>query len=340
MQSPRKPDFENLLAVLRREAPSRPTLFEFIIDPNAMRPDLPVLPESDQGGRLRQWIETYVAFPYDFASLPFWLLNLLSFPKGERAHGASISQNEGGLIVDEETFEAYPWPDPDAGDYDQVKDAAASLAPGMKFVAFCPSGVLENLTEIVGFEDMCFLLADEPELVHRIVDAIGQRLLRFYERLLEYPEVGACVVNDDWGFKTQTMLSPAQMREFIFPWHRRIVALIHQAGRPAILHSCGNLEAVWDDLIDDLGYDGKHSYEDSILPIEEAYETYAERIALVGGIDMDFLCRSEPAAIYERGKAMLERVEGRGGYALGSGNSIPNYVPAENYLALQRAVLE
>ena len=37
---------------------------------------------------------------------------------------------------------------------------------------------------------------------------------------------------------------------------------------------------------------------------------------------------------------MLERTSGRGGYMLGSGNSIPEYVPSENYLAMLRAATD
>lgn len=48
---------------------------------------------------------------------------------------------------------------------------------------------------------------------------------------------------------------------------------------------------------------------------------------------------SNPEEIYRRSKAMLERTEGRGGYALGSGNSIPEYVPQENYLAMISAAV-
>ena len=43
---------------------------------------------------------------------------------------------------------------------------------------------------------------------------------------------------------------------------------------------------------------------------------------------------------YRRSKAMLERTAGRGGYALGSGNSIPPYVPFEKFQAMTRAALE
>ena len=119
-----------------------------------------------------------------------------------------------------------------------------------------------------------------------------------------------------------------------------MVELIHQSGRPAILHSCGNLKLLWDDIIDDLKFDGKHSYEDTILPVEEAYETYGSRIAILGGIDVDFLCRSTPEQIRRRCRAILEQTMSRGGYALGSGNSIADYIPAENFDAMRAAALE
>ena len=130
------------------------------------------------------------------------------------------------------------------------------------------------------------------------------------------------------------------MREFITPWHRRIVQAIHATRRPAILHSCGELKSLWDDIIDDLEYDGKHSYEDTILPVEEAYEQYGTRVSILGGIDVDFLCRATPDAIYRRSKALIERTQSHGGYGLGSGNSIADYVPVENYDAMRRAALE
>ena len=110
--------------------------------------------------------------------------------------------------------------------------------------------------------------------------------------------------------------------------------------RPAILHSCGQLERVWDDIIDDMQFDAKHSYEDTILPVEEFYEKYGDRIATLGGLDLDFVCRATPDEVYERSAAMVERTQERGGYALGTGNSIPEYTPVENVLAMIRAVQE
>ena len=54
-------------------------------------------------------------------------------------------------------------------------------------------------------------------------------LAEYYARAARYDTVGACIVNDDWGFKTQTMFSPRDMRKYVFPWHKQIAATIHAA---------------------------------------------------------------------------------------------------------------
>ncbi len=77
-----------------------------------------------------------------------------------------------------------------------------------------------------------------------------------------------------------------------------------------------------------------------MIPVEEAYERWHDRFAILGGIDVDFVCRSTPEQVYTRCRAMLERTAGRGGYALGTGNSVPSYVPDEQYFAILRAVVE
>ena len=113
-----------------------------------------------------------------------------------------------------------------------------------------------------------------------------------------------------------------------------VVAMAHEAGRPCILHSCGNLNEIIDDLIDEVGFDGKHSFEDTIEDVREVKHTYGRRMALLGGIDVDFLCRATPDAIRQRTRETLDTCLPGGGYCLGSGNSVTNYIPVDNYLAM------
>lgn len=332
------PDFDNLLAVLRRTVPARPTLFEFYLNDRLHERFAPLTPEQAilPYARYRHILRAYHHAGYDYANI---LVPGFEFPSERSTATRTISINDGGLIRDRATFDSYPWPDPAAGDYAILDVLAADLPPGMKLIAYGPYGVLENAIQIVGYERLCYLIADDPALVEKIFTNIGQRLMEFYRIVAAHPAVGACIDNDDWGFRTQTLLSPRQMRQYIFPWHQRIIATIHAAGKPVILHSCGHFDRIIDDMVA-LGIDARHSYEDNILPVEQAYERHIDKFAILGGIDVDFICRVAPEAVYARAKALLKQTAARGGYALGSGNSIPDYVPDENYLAMTRAVLE
>ena len=86
--------------------------------------------------------------------------------------------------------------------------------------------------------------------------------------------------------------------------------------------------------------EGKHSFEDTIKPVEDFYEEWAGKIAVLGGVDMDFIMRSTEGEIAARGRAMIERAWSRGGYALGAGNSVPEFIPDGKFLALLKTALE
>ena len=328
------PDFtHNLGALLRGDAPGRTVLFEFYHNAPLMRSVAGDRPgEPDDVREIRAW----AALGYDHANIG--TRNGFGFRAGVKHRGQTISLNEGAVIADRTSFEGYAWPDAAGMDWSYLDTAAAALAPGQVLMASGPGGVLENVISLVGFEHLCELIADDPDLVQEVFDAVGSRLLAYYRIAAAHPRVGLLMSNDDWGFKTQTMLSPKQMRRFVFPWHERIVACAHQAGKPAVLHSCGNLAAVMDDVIDGMGYDGKHSYEDAICRVEEAFARWGSRIAILGGIDLDYLCRAKPVQIMERASSLIAASGGR--WAVGTGNSVPEWIPRESFLALVEAAVD
>jgi len=336
----REANFDELLKVLDKKAPSRPTLFEFFLN-QPLYESLAgeaVCAKDDELRQRRIVMRAFRNAGYDYATAhpP----EGMGFKTNEIDHGQTISLNAYTTISDRASFESYQWPEPDQCDYSVYERLGKELPDGMKLIVCGPGGVLENVIRLMGYDALCMTTVDDPELAKDIFDAVGSRLARHYELAGQFDAVGALISNDDWGFKTQTMLSPETFRELLFPWHKKIVAACHAAGKPVILHSCGNLREVMDDLVDDIGYDGKHSYEDTIQPVEDAYEQYHERIAIMGGLDLDFVCRETPANVARRARAMLERGAGRGGYALGTGNSVPEYVPRENYFAMVNAALE
>jgi len=332
-----EPDINELVKVLNKQKPSRPVLFELFMNPVVYEALAGHKPEDDSNDAYNRFlIDAFQAGGYDYASIG---ASDFHFPTKGRHTEKTASLNDGFVITDEKSFDEYKWPDPENFDYSRLDRLNEYKPDGMKLMVMGPCGVLENTIALVGYENLCYMLLDEPELVERIFTEVGQRLLKYYEIAASYDAVGIIMSNDDWGFNTQTFLSPADMRKYVFPWHAKIVEVAHKNNIPAILHSCGNAEQIMEDIIESIKFNGEHSYEDGIMPVEENYKRWGSRVGILGGMDVDFLIKASNEEIQKRSSAMLDLAEEHGSYALGSGNSVPEYIPYEKYRAMIDAAL-
>jgi uroporphyrinogen decarboxylase len=192
----------------------------------------------------------------------------------------------------------------------------------------------------MSLEGLCLALYDDPELVRAVAERVGERMVGFYRHLLDLDRLIAIFQGDDMGFRTATLISPADLCEIVLPWHKRFAGMAHARGVPYFLHSCGNLETIYERLIAKVGIDGKHSFEDAILPVQAFQARYGDRIAVLGGIDVDLLASASPEHVRAKTRSLIETCGARGRYAVGSGNSIPSYIPLENYLAMVDEALD
>ncbi|HNX66563.1 MAG TPA: uroporphyrinogen decarboxylase family protein [Bacteroidales bacterium] len=329
------PDFNQLVKVFNREVPDRPVLFEYFMNGDlfSLVTGRPFTSLTEKEDMVSDIIESFYKLGYDYATIPARYLDTFSFESSDHERKETVSLNTGSVIHNRESFNAYPWPDAEKCNYQILNKISGMLPDGMKITIAGPGGLLEDVIYLTGYEKLCFMIYEDEQLTQDIFDAVGSRLLRFYEITSAFYPVGALIVNDDWGFKSQTLFSPETLRQYVFPWQKKIVEAIHKNGKYAVLHSCGQISAVIEDIITDMNFDAKHSFEDTIIPVETAYEQWSDMIAIVGGIDMDFLVRKTPDEIRKRAERLLT-LTGSKGYALGSGNSIPPYVPVENYLAM------
>ena len=248
-------------------------------------------------------------------------------PRGER-HWV---EEGGGIIKDWDDFERIGW-DKITSDFTGLEQLRQVLPDGMKLVV--GTTVFEMILErFLGYEDLFMLSVDNPELVEAVFTSWGQKVHDFYRQAIQYPEVGAIFHADDLGFKTATMMSPEFLRENVFPWFRKYAALAHEHGKTYWYHCCGNVLEVMEDLIEDVRIDAFHSFQDVIIPIGKFLDRYGNRVAALGGVDMDNLARMEEADLRSHLRGILDEcMPGR--FALGSGNTVANYVPVRNYLAM------
>ncbi|MEN6478822.1 MAG: uroporphyrinogen decarboxylase family protein [Anaerolineales bacterium] len=252
-----------------------------------------------------------------------------------RATGREYMDEHRGPITSWAEFEAYPWPDVSRATTHALEWYERNLPDDMCVIG---SGNLahfaEHLTWLTGYETLCLLLYDQRDLVQAIADRLVETYRQVLSLILQFDRVKLIWGSDDMGFNSGTLISPRDLRAFVLPGHRLMAQLSHQAGRPYLLHSCGNLTQIMPDLLDDVQIDAKHSYEDTIESVIDVKAHYGDRLTILGGIDVDFLCRASEEQVRARVRHTLDACLAGGGYVLGSGNSVTNYVPVANYFAM------
>ncbi len=334
-----QPDYHFMLDVMANRRPGRLPVYEHIISPLIMEQVLGVSfahLEQARGRDLDEFFHQYCRFwplmTYDTVSYEVCISESLP------GHGAILGGK--GPIQNREDFERYPWNELEDRywEYADAKFAALgrNLPPGMLALGGVGNGVLEISEDLVGFESLAYLMADDPETYAELFRRIGNLMLAIWKEFLRrYGNLFAiCRFGDDLGFRSSTLISPKLIRQYIIPQYQPVIALIKGTGKPFLWHSCGRIFQVMEDVIA-LGIDAKHSNEDAIAPFEDWIKRYGGRIGLLGGIDVDLLCQKAPTEItedvYKKGRRFRATAQG---YALGSGNSIPDFVPLEGYRAM------
>jgi uroporphyrinogen decarboxylase len=333
-------DYRHMVDVLANKRPSRLPIYEHLIHPTFMERVLDVRfadmidgVGADKDLFFRQYCRFFKEMTYDTVSFEVTISAILP------DHGA-LYGGRPGPIQTRADFAAYPWDEiPQLYWQDAAPkfDALAkAIPPGMKALGGVGNGVLELSEDLVGFQYLAYMHMDDPELFSDLYQKIGDIMVNIWTTFLErYADLFViCRFGDDLGFKTSTLISPKMIRQFILPQYKRVIGLIKGAGKPFLWHSCGKIFSIMDDVIA-LGINAKHSNEDVIAPYDEWISLYSDRIGLLGGIDVDLLCKKRPddivADVFEKGTRFRATAKG---YALGSGNSIPDYVPVDGYLAM------
>jgi len=360
-----KPDIQRFLdAITGKKVPDRAPMVEYLVDNAVMQPILENMlgrewvdtsdkteymgGQMDLSGENRAaidaWLDNQIAFwlhmGYDFirceVSLPLPAVALVTKDTavGNEDHNRAWQGLHDGPIQTWDDFEQYPWPEVTDGNFYIHQYICDHLPDGLGFITCHAGGVYEHVSRLIGYQNLCLMIYDNPELVKAVADRLGELILEYNERLLQLDGLVAVFQGEDFGFNTSTLLPPDVIRQVFLPWHKKYADIVHQAGRLYLLHSCGQISSIMDELIDDVKIDGKHSFQDNVLPVTEAKRLYGDRIALLGGIDVHKLASLEPDALRKYVRHVIDVCSPGGRFAVGAGNSIPSYIPVENYLTM------
>ena len=243
-----------------------------------------------------------------------------------------------GVITSFQDFEEYKFPSPSDFDYSAFEKVKSLLHEGMGVVA--QYGDIFTMTwEMMGFESFSLALFENEELVSRLNNRLGDLVISMFEYFVQSDSVDAIWYSDDIAYTNGLLVSPEVLNKYFFPWLKKIGDLAKRYNKPLIYHSDGILYDVMDKIIG-CGVNAIHPIEPKAMNIADVKQRYGDKLCLIGNIDVDLLSRGTVNEIRENIYMNIELAGYDGGYCVGSGNSIPEYVKIENYIAMIRTVKE
>lgn len=205
--------------------------------------------------------------------------------------------------------------------------ATVLMLPDPFKVAWSLRGKMENT--LIGY-------IDEPELSHKIAEISLNICIEAYH-MGRAAGADAFAVAGDLAMNEQTIMSPRQFREYVKPYYKRLVDIIHDNDNMIIKHSDGNLWGIMDDLLE-VGFDGIHPIQPQCMDIAEVKAKLAGRACVLGNIDcVDLLVSGSEEDVAREVERTIKIAAPGGGYILSSSNTIHSDVKPENAVAMYRA---
>ncbi|MGE5409843.1 MAG: uroporphyrinogen decarboxylase family protein [Clostridiales bacterium] len=248
---------------------------------------------------------------------------------------ASESQ---GVISSWEDLEKYKFPSKEDFNYSKFEKVRELLPEGMGVIG--QYGDIFTMTwEMMGFEGFSMALFENPELIDELNKRLGELVLSMFEYFAQSDIVDILWISDDIAYTNGLLMGPDVLDRYFFSWLKKIGDLAKKYNKPLIYHTDGVLWDVFDRIVE-CGVNALHPIEPKAMDIKEVKEKYGDKLCLIGHVDVDLLCRGSKEDIRNKVRENIEKAAFNGGYCIGSGNSIPEYVNFENYIALLEASKE
>jgi uroporphyrinogen decarboxylase len=241
-----------------------------------------------------------------------------------------------GQLLPEPTLEHYTLPDPrDPILFDGLEAKLADHADLFR-VFNIGFSLYERAWTLRGMEALMMDFYDNPDFVHALLKAIGDYNVAQVEHALTYA-VDGVQFGDDWGQQHGLQMGPEAWRTFIKPVLARMYGTVKRAGRRVLIHSCGDVDELFDDLVA-IGLDCFNPFQPEVMDVHALLKQYHGRLAFHGGLSTQ---KTLPYGSVDAVRAEVRRlIEAgrRGGYIFAPAHAVEGDVPVENLVAMIETV--
>lgn len=236
-----------------------------------------------------------------------------------------------GCVLPEPKLDGLEFPDPlDPRHFANIAQQIAKH--GDRFRRFCIGfSVFERAWTLRGMENLLQDFLENPEFVAELFARIVDHNIAIVREALKY-DIDCVHFGDDWGQQRGLIMGPDLWREFLKPELARMYAVVRDAGKLVSIHSCGDVDELFDDLIE-IGVNMFNPFQPEVMDVFDLMEQYRGRLAFHGGLSTQ---QTLPYGAVEDVRSETEkllRAGGRGGYLFSPAHAVEADVKLENMLA-------
>lgn len=211
--------------------------------------------------------------------------------------------------------------------HEQYIDTVARARPADSFLVASLSGALfVKAWQLRGMDNLLMDMIWHKDYCEALLDLVVDADLAMLEKVLA-ADVDGVLLGDDWGTQKSLFMSPDLWRKYIAPRHARIWSRVREAGKYAMLHSCGNILDVLSE-IDGIGVQILNPVQPECMDIATVKRRAGDRLTLWGGIGTQHaLPRGTPEEVCREVRETAEVLSAGGGYITSPAQYVQGDVP-------------
>ena len=239
--------------------------------------------------------------------------------------------NVKGFTLSEPTLRGYEFPDPlDPRFFVDIPERIEEHRDCFRVFQIGFS-LWERAWTLRGWHHLMMDFYDHPSFVHDLLNAIADYNIAQINKALKF-DIDAVYFGDDWGMQRGLQMGPVIWHEFIYPVLRRMYRVVRRADKYVMIHSCGDVDELFDDLIE-IGVNCFNPFQPEVMNVTSLMQQFRGRLVFHGGLSTQKTLPYGSREDVRKETEYLLRLGGKGGYIFAPAHDVEGDVPLENILA-------